>query len=344
MAGGGNGIGEAGLQSEAYEPLILIYTPYFRMPVDLAALVGNEPGRWTVDRRRISEADAVVFHAPDLSMGGDARKYPGQLWVVWSMESAVNVPAISDPRFMRHIDIRMTYERSADVWAPYAKSADWWREVQRAEIPRKTEEKPLVLFQSSPVNRSGREGFVHELAKHIGIDSYGLFMKNRSVEGPDTGVRTKLRTIGGYPFCLALENSIAPDYVTEKMFEPLRAGTVPIYLGAPNARDFVPPDSYIDAGGYGKPAELSAYLKSLIDRPAAYSAYFAWRQKPLPASFLESLRGLEASPFRRLMMLVRRHVGAGGSRRPAGNPTMPYGLAPFLRTKLRRLRKSGSFH
>jgi alpha-1,3-fucosyltransferase 10 len=344
MASGADGIDESVSERPAYEPLILIYTPYFRRKVNLAAIVGDAPGRWTLDRRRISEADAVVFHAQDWSMGRDARKYPGQLWVVWSMESIVNVPAISDPRLMRHIDVTMTYERSADIWAPYLPEAGWWRELQRREIPAKTEDAPLVLFQSSAVNRSGREGFLVELAKHIKIDSYGRFMKNRSVKGPDLGPRTKLDTISRYRFCLALENSIAPDYVTEKMFEPLGAGAVPIYLGAPNAPDFVPACSYIDAAAHGTPAELAAYLKSLLDRPDAYSAYLEWRRKPLPPSFLERLREVETSPFSQLAMLVRRHVETRGAALDPARPTMPFGRSLFVRTRIRRLRKTGSIY
>jgi alpha-1,3-fucosyltransferase 10 len=341
---GADGIEEAAPERPAYEPLILIYTPYFRRKADLAAIVGDAPGRWTLDRRRISEADAVVFHAQDWSMGRDARKYPGQLWVVWSMESVVNVPAISDLRLMRHIDVTMTYERSADIWTPYLPGAGWWREVQRTEIPAKTENAPLVLFQSSAVNRSGREGFLAELAKHIRIDSYGRFMRNRSVLGPDLGTRTKLDTIARYRFCLALENSVATDYVTEKMFQPLGAGTVPIYLGAPNATEFVPPDSYVDAAAYGTPAKLAEYLKDLLNRPYAYSAYLEWRRKPLPPSFLERLREVEVSPFRRLMTLVRRHVETRREAPGPVKPTMPFGRSLFVRTRIRRLRKTGSIY
>lgn len=44
-----------------------------------------------------------------------------------------------------------------------------------------------------------------------------------------------------FRFDLAFENSASPGYVTEKIIEPLQAGCIPIYWGAPDvARDFNP--------------------------------------------------------------------------------------------------------
>ena len=43
------------------------------------------------------------------------------------------------------------------------------------------------------------------------------------------------------------ENSIATDYVTEKLYDAFVAGCVPVYYGAPNVEDLLPdPDSIID--------------------------------------------------------------------------------------------------
>lgn len=34
-----------------------------------------------------------------------------------------------------------------------------------------------------------------------------------------------------YKFCIAIENSISPDYVSEKIWHGLTAGCIPVYLG-----------------------------------------------------------------------------------------------------------------
>ena len=41
-------------------------------------------------------------------------------------------------------------------------------------------------------------------------------------------------------FTLAMENSFVQDYVTEKLFEPLWAGSIPIVAGTPGIKDFYP--------------------------------------------------------------------------------------------------------
>ncbi len=320
------------------DPLLLFYSPVFGKHVDVAAISSAVPGRWTADRRRASEAAAVIFHMPDFREFGDARKYPGQLWVAWSQESRQNYPLMTDPQFMRHFDIRMTYESDADVWAPYLPGPMWWRNVCNRPIQPKTAPVPVAMFQSSPFNLSGREGFAAELAQQIGIDSYGRFLNNRSVEGADQGPQSKIATIARYPFCLAFENSISPDYVTEKLFDSFDAGTVPIYLGAPNVNEFAPENSYIDAGDFAGPRELAAYLRHLMGTPRDYAAYFEWRSKPLSDAFEKRLRQLETPAFWRLMELVRQRLQQREAPRTARS-TLPFGRLAFLRTRLLRWRR-----
>ncbi|QPC94965.1 alpha-1,3-fucosyltransferase [Mesorhizobium sp. INR15] len=321
------------------DPLILFYTSSFGRPVDLAKMLQTElPLQWTNDRRRLSEAAAVIFHIPDFREMGDARKYPGQLWVGRSMESKENYHRMADPHFMRHFDVTMTYEAGSDVWWPYLPGAVWWEKTRARAIPPKTQTAPVALFQSSGINRSGREEFATELARHIGIDSYGSFMRNRSIEGPDLGAETKIDTIGRYKFCLGLENSVAPDYVTEKMFQPLSAGTIPVYLGAQNVDEFVPPNSYINAADFSGPADLAAYLHYLAATPQAYEAYFAWRSMPLPESLALRLQGLDKSSEYRLMAHLHERL-KGLPKQPSGPSSLPFGYSSFVRARLRRWRK-----
>jgi hypothetical protein len=319
-------------------PLMLFWTRWFKKAVDLDAIPRCDfPVEWTNDRSRLAEAAAVIFHVPNFEEIADARKYPGQLWVAWSMESIVNYPVLADPAFMRHFDIVMTYETGSDVWSPYLPGAGWWDAARHKPIPPKVERAPAVHFQSSSFNKSGRDKFIAELSQHIAVDCYGRYQPNRQIAGPDLGPQTKLETIGRYPFCLALENSIAPDYVTEKMFDPLAAGTVPVYLGAPNAAAFVPDGCYIDAASFGSPAELAAYLRHLIETPQAYQAYFAWRSKPLPERLRVQLERAAMPPKVRLAALVHERLAARTAP-PSGRPHSPFGHAAFLSARLSRWR------
>lgn len=316
------------------KPLILFYTRYFAKNADLRSIDPGIPAHFTNDRRLIEKADAVVFHLPNKKEFGDARKYPGQLWVLWSQESSQNLPMMRDPTFLRNFDLRMTYETDADVWAPYLPKREQWLGTRRAEVKPKASDAPVVMFQSSGFNLSRREEFVSELARHVGLHSYGRFLNNRSVEGPDLGIVTKLETIARYPFCIAFENSICDDYVTEKLFEPLLVGSVPLYLGASNAARFAPPGSFIDVTKFAGPKQLADYLKHLLQNPGEYEAYFQWRTRPFTAEFERYLDVVDTEPFLRLADLVRNRVTdrdtiGAGSR-------FPFGVATYLGTKRRR--------
>jgi alpha-1,3-fucosyltransferase 10 len=152
-----------------------------------------------------------------------------------------------------------------------------------APIPAKTEAAPLVMFQSSSFDCSGRNAYAAELMRHVPIDSFGRFLNNRQLDSPDAGSDSKREVISRYRFCIAFENAIEFDYVTEKLYDPLLAGTVPIYRGAPNVEDFAPgADSFINADRFPSPRDLAAFLLHLSRSPAEYERYFAWRHRPLP--------------------------------------------------------------
>lgn len=47
-------------------------------------------------------------------------------------------------------------------------------------------------------------------------------------------------------FALALEHVIYPNFISEKLFDPILADKVPLYLGEPNIEKFVPSNCFID--------------------------------------------------------------------------------------------------
>jgi hypothetical protein len=70
----------------------------------------------------------------------------------------------------------------------------------------------------------------------------------------------KLATIARYRFALCFENLEFPGYVTEKIIDCLVAGVVPIYWGAPDIRDFIPEDCFIDSRKFESLGDLDSYL------------------------------------------------------------------------------------
>jgi hypothetical protein len=61
---------------------------------------------------------------------------------------------------------------------------------------------------------------------------------------------SKFEVLQRYQFCLCFENMAMNGYITEKLFDCLYAGTIPLYLGAPDILRYVPEDVFIDCRKY----------------------------------------------------------------------------------------------
>lgn len=66
-------------------------------------------------------------------------------------------------------------------------------------------------------------------------------------------------------FVLAYENTSYDDYVSEKILDVLNAGAIPVYLGAPNIREYVPEECFIDQNEFATYDALYDYLKNMPD-------------------------------------------------------------------------------
>jgi len=87
----------------------------------------------------------------------------------------------------------------------------------------------------------------------------------RSWRGP---VDDKYEAMSRYRYAICYENMVLDGWITEKLFDCLYAGVVPIYLGAPDIDDAVDPDCYIDARQFANYDEMQRYLDALS--PADY--------------------------------------------------------------------------
>ncbi len=77
-------------------------------------------------------------------------------------------------------------------------------------------------------------------------------------------VDDKPKTMSDYKFALCFENAVWSGYVTEKIFDCMQVGTIPIYWGAPDIEDYVPADCFIDMRKFSNYEELRNFLHALI--------------------------------------------------------------------------------
>jgi alpha-1,3-fucosyltransferase 10 len=290
---------------------IAFFNRFFETWPDVRLLGAEAAGCFVFGPHQAAAADAVVFHLPTLGSLDDLGKPPGQLWVAWSLESRVTCPRLSDQAFMARFDLTMTYERASDVWFPYF-GPGTVPYLLREPGP-KTAPSPVVHLQSNPYDESGRNRFAFELMRRVKVDSYGDVLRNRPERIPP-GWGPRVDVMRRYKFTLALENSIAPDYVSDKFFDALAAGSVPVYRGAPDVADLAPsPGSYIDAADFASPADLAEHLNRVAGDDRAYARYHAWRARGFAPAFAEHLRRLREPPLARLARLVGDRLERGAA-------------------------------
>lgn len=114
-----------------------------------------------------------------------------------------------------------------------------------------------------------RKKIVSELAEAGAITIYGRGWDNedspairKAYQGliPAT---EKLSVMRGYKYALCLENCQFEGYITEKIFDALNAGIVPIYLGAPDIKKYLPDDIYIDMNAFSSTEALLDRLENI---------------------------------------------------------------------------------
>jgi hypothetical protein len=262
------------------------------------------------DRAVVADADAVVFHIPTLKWKKLPKKRPGQLWVAWSWESPANYPVMEDKRAMAAFDLTATYERKSDVWTPYFGPGSLLGpdRAPALPLPGAGSRAPVVFLQSNKEDRCGRVAYTADVMKTAQVDSFGSVHRNRKKKIPHHKARWKL--YAKYKFVLAFENSIATDYVTEKFFEPIAGGAVPVYRGAPEVAELAPAeDCYIDAATFSSGRELGRYLDHLDGHDEEYLAYQRWRERGPSPSFLAHLEVLRRDWVDRLADAVVARQG-----------------------------------
>lgn len=126
-----------------------------------------------------------------------------------------------------------------------------------------------ITFESRKVSncnaRSNRQEYVRILSKYISVD---IFSQDGRCGGTDACPRSKNYDVcynmieQDYKFYFAFENSICEDYVTEKFFEMLSRGIVPVVMGGADYASIAPSHSYINALDYS-PRELVIKIKDI---------------------------------------------------------------------------------
>lgn len=101
-------------------------------------------------------------------------------------------------------------------------------------------ERLISIISSSKTAMPGqakRLTFAHALQARFGSELEFFGRDTRYIED-------KWDAIAPYKYHIAIENSVYPDYWTEKLADAFLAGAYPIYYGCPNLEEYFPSESY----------------------------------------------------------------------------------------------------
>uniref|UniRef100_A0A9J7XJK5 Fucosyltransferase n=1 Tax=Cyprinus carpio carpio TaxID=630221 RepID=A0A9J7XJK5_CYPCA len=229
----------------------------------------------TNDRGLFNQAHGVMFHHRDIS--GDLSNMPQlprpalQKWVWWNMESPTNTNPI--PLLNDLFNLTSSYRWDSDIPVPYGRIKESTEEEKKYTIPKKDK---LVCWIVSHYNSHfKRSHYYTELVKFINVSTYGRQFNNQVNDKEYSNI------VSSCKFYLSFENSIHRDYVTEKLFNALALGAVPVVIGPPreNYELFIPSKAFIHVDDFPSPKELADHLTLLDQNEDLYMQYFTWRER-----------------------------------------------------------------
>ncbi|KAH7723411.1 alpha1,3-fucosyltransferase [Aphelenchoides avenae] len=274
---------------------ILMWTTYFdKEPAHfLDGCPLQDQCTLTYNRSLIETADAVVFHLRNVNVSDlpESPSFDGQKFVAFTMESPLN--SVGDVQGLpkSYFHWSASYLKVSDVVSPYGGPWVTREEAQNRGIPplnaTYSEEEILqrkkirgaVWFVSNCHTASAREEAVSALSRVFRVDVAGGCASKDDLRSLCPRSSDCESVFGQYYFYVAAENSICKDYITEKYWERARYPSVPIVMRRHVYEEHLPPNSFIAMDDFESPSAMAARLTYLMDHPANYMAYFAWRKQ-----------------------------------------------------------------
>jgi len=293
----------------AYEnelPIILWWTPFtgdggsVKKCTEGSCLFTQDRSLFGHKLNQVMVFYGTSFNASDLPL---PRKADHE-WAVLHEESPKNLALFYHEDFISLFNHTATFKQESDypLTTQYVNSIE---ELLKSPVSSFSEKSnpslaSTIYLQSGCNPPSDRDSYVNELMKHIKVDSLGACLKNKELpehlKSPLTMHDDQLREfVGKYKFALTFENAVCDDYITEKLWRPLAAGTIPVYKGAPNIKDWLPDNrSVILVDDFRHPRDLANYLNHLANDEDAYNKYLVFKSTGIKnGKLLTSLRQRE---------------------------------------------------
>lgn len=251
---------------------------------------------FTMNASRFATADGMYIHTPGTreASGIPPRQHPKQIRFAVSLESAAYYNWIDDPHYMCNYESEATYRSCSQVQSTmhHETQHDFvtgTNMVHAPELPYEQKRDGVAYINSNCGSPSGRAKIMAEWVTlpnaRAAVHAFGTCSNNKPWPEEQGRKLSKREVFQRYKFCVAMENSISFDYITEKIWDALSSGCVPIYKGSSNILDIMPEPQaviiYGQGGNASTVAELDALVADIMADRSRYERMLAWKHKPL---------------------------------------------------------------
>ena len=157
---------------------------------------------------------------------------------------------------INHLDRYFTFPYIVHILSLKNRTSKDFQIIRDKVLASEKRKKFCASVISNPIGF--RFAFMKELNKYKTIDNGGHSHNN--VGGP---IQNKKEFLMGYKFSIAMENSEADGYASEKILDALWAGTIPIYYGDYMIDEYINPKTYILIRGGYEIEEKIEYIKKI---------------------------------------------------------------------------------
>jgi hypothetical protein len=189
-------------------------------------------------------------------------------------------------------DIYFATRTDADIYASYG-----IYDFSVPSIPKKREEDGVSMaaayISNCGMTRYDRLGAVKRLmAAGVSVDVFGSCFENSKKEPPELNHLSrddrKVKNIKKYHFQLAFENSLKNGYLTEKYWQSLFVGTVPVVIGSPDHLHHFEPtnNSVLHWKNVSNVEEIASQLKDIYKDKKRYDSMLDWKVNGPSKQFL----------------------------------------------------------
>lgn len=271
----------------------------------------------STDNSDLNKSNVVIFSHFTLPKSPPV-KHRSQIWIFDTLENKrfTHWPSSA---WKNKFEWMMSYHRDADVSRPYGKiiELDKGTCIDRnySEVFRQKTNFGVWMAGHCPTP-SQREKYIKELQKYVAIDTFGACGKKRcGVYSPRMNECLE-RFSKEYKFLFSFENSICRDYSTEKVFNlyAYNLSIIPVVNGPPQASEYLPNGTFINALDFTSPESLANKLKTIGSDETLYTQYLKEKDKYTSKNISEI--------FQETMCTVCKNLKQFGEQKISINPNL----------------------